>query len=338
MVSVCRPTTVADAERLIEFLARVFGTGPEADFVNPALLRWKYWEPRGDYPEPRSFVIEREGRIVAHAGVWPVTVRTGTKSERGIHIIDWAADPQAPGTGGFLLQRLAEKCDFVFAIGGSDITQSYLPKLGFRTIAEAQIWARPLHPWRQILAQQSVNLRLPLRLVRNIWWSKTPPRVIARGWAAIETSAGSEEGLAALAAERDESFFRYIQLCPVAQCRTFQILNKGRAVGFFVLAVAWEQTRVAGVWLEDSSPETWRIAFQLAQDAARKFTNTCEVVARCATEASFDGAGRAGLRLRARMPVFLLRKSGTTDPLPLQFHLSDNDAFFLGGRSAGFVT
>src|ERR1041384_1289592 len=107
-----RPSTTDDEAQLIEFLTRVFAAAPDAAFVMPSVLRWKYWAPRLDWPDPRSFVIEKGGRIVAHAGLWPVTVRTGAGTERGVHMIDWAADPQAPGVGVLLLQRLTKSYDF----------------------------------------------------------------------------------------------------------------------------------------------------------------------------------------------------------------------------------
>ena len=339
MPSVCRPTTAADEERLIDFLIRVFAADPEAPFLAPSLLRWKYWEPRADWPGPRSFVLERDGRIAAHAGIWPVTVKTGAKSERGVHMIDWASDPQAPGSGVALLQRLTKSYDFVYAVGGSDMTQSILPKFGFRNVAEALTWARPIRPWRQMLQHQSKDWRLPLRLARNIWWSAAPPRVIEPGWAAVEPDAGGAEGLAVLASERDESFFRYLRQCPAARCLTFDIVNKGRKAGFFALSVLREQTRLAGVWLERPSSENWRTAFHLAQGAALKYTGTSELVARCATQASAAAAGQAGMRLRARTPVFLFRKDFGSGALPLQFHLCDDyDALLLTGRRAGFLT
>ena len=92
MATLCRHTTAADEEALTQFLTRVFAADPEEDFVNPSLLRWKYWSPREDCLEPRSFVMERDGRILAHVGLWPVRVRTATGSERGVHAMDWAAD------------------------------------------------------------------------------------------------------------------------------------------------------------------------------------------------------------------------------------------------------
>lgn len=333
-----RPTTATDEKRLIEFLAHIFDTDAEADFVRPSLLRWKYWEPRDDFQEPRSFVIERSGRIAAHIGLWPVTVHAGAKSERGVHIIDWAADPEASGSGVFLLQRMTERFDFVYAIGGSKITQSILPKFGFRAAGEALLWARPIRPLRQILKHQGTDWRLPLRLARNAWWSSTPLRTVEPGWSAVEINVDGNKVTLATATERGESFFRYMKQCPTARCRIFRVLHNCRPAGLFVLSEVWEQTRVAGVWLEDSSQPGWRAAFQLAQDAALKLTNASEIIARSGTQDSAIGAEQAGLRLRAKIPVFSFRKDGGIGPLPLQFHLLDNDAFFLGGPSTGFAT
>jgi hypothetical protein len=338
MPFVCRHTTPADQDRLIEFLARVFSSAPEDDFVNPSLLQWKYWEPREDYLQPRSFVLERDGRIVAHAGLWPVKVCTGMKNELGIHLIDWAADPGVSGAGVFLLQRLAETCDFLYAIGGTEITLSILRTLGFRQIAEALVWARPIRPWRQILNHQSVDLRLPLRLVRNFWWSRAPRATVEDGWRALQLSEDHLNGLGVFTKERDDSFFRYIQRCPLARCLMFNVFENDHPVGCFVLSAKWEQTRFAGVWLEDTSPRAWRAVFQLAQDAALRLTSTSEIVVRGTTEACAEAAAQTGMRLRAKVPVLVQRKAGADGPLPLQFHFLDNDDFFLGGRLSGFLT
>ena len=75
--SIFRPAIEADEPRLIEFLARAFSADTRSAFLDPTLLRWKYWAPREDYPEARSFVLERNGAITAHAGIWPVSIGTG---------------------------------------------------------------------------------------------------------------------------------------------------------------------------------------------------------------------------------------------------------------------
>jgi hypothetical protein len=276
--------------------------------------------------------MEKDGRILAHVGLWPVTTRTG---ERGIHMIDWAADPQSPGVGLSLLQRLTKTYDFVYSIGGSEMTQSILPKFGFRTVADAQTWARPIRPWRQMFHHQSKGWRLPLRLARNIWWSRAPARTVPRGWATIEPGA---EGFTPLASERDASFFRYLAQCPTARCLTFHIVNDGRKAGCFALSVVGEQARLAGVWLENPSAANCLAAFQLAQDAALRCTAASELVLRCATEVGAAAAAQAGMRLRARTPVFLFRNGVAAEGLPLQFHLCDNDSVFWEEPDAGFLT
>jgi hypothetical protein len=333
----CRPTTVADEPALIALLTRVFAVDSQAPFVNPALLRWKYWEPRADYTEPRSFVMEQSGRIVAHIGLWPVTVQGEATTDRGVHLIDWAADPDASGSGVFMLHRMVPRFDFLYAIGGSDITRSILPKLGFRPVADAQLWARPLRPWRQMRNHQQVDLRLPVRFVRNLWWSQSPQKTLDSSWSAEEVS-GIDNGLARFSVERTPSFFQYVQRCPAAQFRAFRVLHNGRPAGFFMLSLVWEQARVAGAWLEDDSPSAWDAVFRLAQDCVRTLTSASEFVARCSRESSKLGAQKAGLRLRARIPIFVFRKGGNTEPVQLPFHFLDNDAVFLGGQASGFIT
>jgi hypothetical protein len=335
MAFLIRPTTLADEAQLIEFLTRMFPG--KAGLVNPSMLRWKYWDPREDWPEPRSFVGERDGRFVGHVALWPVTVRTGTKSERGVHAMDWAADPRALGAGWSLIKDLTNNYDFVYGIGGEEITRSILPKLGFRAIAEALTWARPIRPWRQMLRHQSKDWQLAPRFVRNSWWSRIPLRLVPRRWT-FEPGAASAGVLADLAVEREESFFQYLKRCPAATCLTFHIVNDGRIVGLFALLIVGEQARVAGTWLKTPSPETWRIAFHLAQDAARQHSNASEIIARCTTEAGMIGAERAGMRLRTRTPVVLFRKDGSELLPSLPFQLCDSDALFIKGQPATFLT
>lgn len=338
MSSVYRPSTIDDEGQIIEFLKRVFSADCDAAFVQPSLLRWKYWEPRPDWSDPRSFVIEKGGRIVAHAGLWPVTVRTGTGTERGVHMIDWAADPQTPGAGVVLLQRLTQRYDFVYSIGGSDMTRAILLKFGFCVSTQALTFARPLRPWQQMLQHHSKDGRLPLRLARNFWWSRLPARVLAPGWVATEAGASDVGGTAALTADRDGSFFHYLQQCPSARFLGFHVMNQGRKSGFLALAVVGKQARLAGLWLENPTAECWRTAFHLAQDAALRYSATSELVVRTADEGGAAAAAQAGMRLRRQTPVFLLRKGDRGAALPLHFQMWDNDSAFMGNSGAEFLT
>jgi len=93
MKSVLRPTTPDDLSAVSELLLRVFGAGPDAPFVQSAVMHWKYWGPRADYSAPRAYVLERDGAITAHVGLWPLELN----GIPGVHMIDWASAPEAPG-------------------------------------------------------------------------------------------------------------------------------------------------------------------------------------------------------------------------------------------------
>ncbi len=338
MPSLFRPTTPDDEKPLAEFLRKVFQSGPDAVYLDGAVLRWKYWDRRDDYPDPRSFVIEKDGHIAAHAGLWPVTLRSDGGLIRGVSLIDWASDPQALGAGVSLLQRISRTFDFVYSIGGTAMTTAIMPKLGFQAIAEAKTWARPLRPWRQMMEQRRFDYRVPARLVRNVVWSRLPATAPHRGWSLVPADSAATAKLAAAGAERSEGFFRFLDQCPGARCRLFQILNGGKAAGCIEFAFAGKQARIAGLWLDRPSPDNWRIALELAQDFALRQTDACEIIARSADPAAALGAASAGMRLRDCRPVLLHSRTTGHQKLPLQFQLVDNDNVFLSEGAADFLT
>jgi len=327
MASVFRPSTPADESELIEFLARVFSLDRSDPFLNPQMMRWKYWAPRTDITEPRSYVIERDGRIAAHAGLWPVAVR----GEKGVHMIDWASAPNIPGVGVSLLQRLLRTFDFVYSIGGSEMTMEVLPKVGFRKVAEAHTWVRPIRPFRQMLAHQTKDMRLPVRFARNLMWSRTPSRASSSGWTAVPAAAEA-------ANERDSGFFDYLNACPATRCLSFRMTKDGIKQGSFALTNVHKQARIVGVWLHQPTAANLRIAFELAQHAALQHTDACEIIARGTTQPFIEAAAAAGMRTRETFPVLFYKKGGPPDPLPLEFQVADNDCMFLEGRGPSFLT
>src|SRR5436305_5467873 len=128
----------ADRAPLTEFLLEAFRLGPAAPFVAPDLMRWKYDDPRPDWPGPRSFVWKDGDAIVAHACMCPVTYRLPSGDVSGSYLIDWAATRKSAGAGVALLRSLGRKCDALFAVGGSPDTRGILPKLGYRHIGDLQ--------------------------------------------------------------------------------------------------------------------------------------------------------------------------------------------------------
>ena len=326
MSSIFRPTTAVDRPQLVELLASAFESPPQSSLLVPAVMAWKYWEARGDWSEPRSYVLEREGVLSAHVGLWPVQFN----GIRGVQMIDWAAAQKSPGAGISLLQRLTRMFDFVYSIGGSAITRKLLPAYGFLEVAQTWIAARPLRPLRQALIHQSRNWKLPARAARNWWWSKVPPTAPAAGWSieAIEPSQVSAAGSEFF--PRTSGFFEYFLRCPAAPSRLYGLRSAGRPEGHVLLSLVRGQARISGVWLREAAEANWHAAFLMAQCAARGIPGACEIAAKGSQGASGSAAAHAGLKMLGTAPVFLLSKQKRfAPPADFQFQLIDDDGAFL---------
>jgi hypothetical protein len=328
MKSVLRPTTQDDAPEVISFLTPLL----QRESLRPDLLYWKLWAPREDYTEPRSYVLERNGRIIAHAGIWPTTLRTVGGTIRGCHLFDWAADSRALGAGVAIVQRICEMFDFIYAIGGAQITQKIIPAIGFKQVGDAWSAARPLRPLRQAISHQYKDWRTPARLVRNAVWSVIPTGARPDGWE-IQEGLGEGDGRSlSLDNLRSSGFLKYLQSCPTAQVRVFEIRKDDRNAGRFALSLLYNQVRIAGVWLNNPSLENLCIGYALAQQVARTMGSAFEIASTGSTPESERAAVSAGLRIRKHTPIYLL--SFKTSPLPtaFDFQMADTDAVF---QSAG---
>lgn len=339
-----RPTAPADAARISEFLQRAFDVGPDASFLAPAVMAWKYWDGRDDWQGPRGYVLERDDVIVAHAGIYPMTFGQG--AIRGMHMMDWASDSASPGAGLALLQKLSVLFDFIYASGGSEMTRKVLPAFGFVECARQWRAARPLRPMRQMLAHQSRGWRRGARLVRNLAWSLTMPVRISGAWSAQEVDPAtlSDRFSAVLpstarVSPRPPEFFGYLARCPVLRIRTFRMTESGLDRGHFAIGVLRGQARLSGVWLNEPDDRGWQAAYALAQHVARGLDDANELVCAGTRGASERAAKSAGLRVVGSAPVYLLNKKGK---LPLrddfQFQLADNDGAFFDHDAAAYWT
>ncbi len=345
MKSCLRPTSIEDLGPVRQFLQRAFGASPNAPFLDPAVMAWKYWGRREDWDGPRAYVLEQEGVIVAHAGIYPLTF--GGRA-RGIQMIDWASAKESPGAGVLLLRKLDAMFDFIYSIGGSEMTCKILPAYGFVEYAKQWKGARPLRPLQQILKHQSRNWKLAPRLVRNFLWTlpKASERSLQDGWKAEEIGPGGISGefcsqsmADARCSPRPPAFFEYLLRCPVMQARLYSIRDNRGPRGHFAIGVLCGQARVAGVWLQDPGREAWQAGFSLAQQTAARLEGACEIVAAGTEGDSEQGAARSGLRIIGHIPVYLLNKKGKlTLPPDFQFQLADNDGFFLDSGSDSYWT
>lgn len=296
-------------------------------------MHWKYWDRRDDWQEPRAYVLERDGAITAHAGLWPLVIGDA----RGVHMIDWASAPESPGAGLLLVQKLAAMFDFIIAIGGSDMTRTILPAYGFAEYTRQWTAARPLRPLRQILTHQHRNWKLLPRFLRNTKWA--PGSLDVTDWKAEEI-APKDVPDNAYFAPRSVAFFEYLLRCPAARLHFYSLRNAKGQQGHLILSVLHNQARLAGMWLRNMRPENARAAYTLAQKEARKLKGVNEFVAAGSGEVSECGAREAGLRfMRETTPVFLLnKKKNLILPPDFQFQLVEYDGFILDTGNVSYWT
>src|SRR5260370_6842346 len=75
MSATLRAAAPNDLRALAKFLVHVYKFEPSDFHADPQLLEWKYLCPRSSWSSSRSYLLERHGELVAHAGLCPVAFR-----------------------------------------------------------------------------------------------------------------------------------------------------------------------------------------------------------------------------------------------------------------------
>jgi hypothetical protein len=147
MIATIRATDHEDLPALPKFLVRAYKFEPSDFHFDPRLLKRKYLHPRAGWLGSRSYLFERSGKIVAHGGICPVSFRLPTgRIVSGHVIVDWAADSRMPALGVMMYRKLMQTASTSFAIGGEPDTRKILPRIGFRHVGDASIYAAWLRP------------------------------------------------------------------------------------------------------------------------------------------------------------------------------------------------
>jgi hypothetical protein len=342
MKSVLRATSPEDFEQLGSLLRAAFHAEPDDPLLERAHMDWKYWRERPDWNGSRSYVLEREHRFVAHGCAWPVELRSPTGPLRALHLIDWAADPSAPGAGALLTDRLLTLADCIISVGGSETTTRILPKLGFKPAGEFSTFARPLHPWRQFVSHQHKNGKLPVRLVRNATWRLSGGRIPSdwhsRAAAPEQIPADGRSPLRSgvHVPARSASLYRYLLTCTTARFRIYAVHRDDELEGHFCLSFVPGQARVAEVRMKNADPAAWAVAYALACREASSM-GAAEIVASSSSQIGCEALISAGYRLREAVPIMCRAAAGVA-PRAMEVEMIDGDAFFLHRRRPEYLT
>jgi hypothetical protein len=341
-------TQPSEQSALVQFLISVFDANPDAPFVNPKLMWWKYFEPCADWSGPRSMILKQGEQIVAHGGIFPFTFVTEGREVAGIHLIDWAASPSVPGAGVLLLRKVVSLTEVVLAIGGSSDTREVMPKIGFKQRGDLQVYARVIRPWGQLRACGFKGWKAPLRLARNVLWSLAPTPSLLEGWSAVGIPQFDESVSPLLQArttreftpcKRSAGMLNYMLSCPGAVFSAFLLMKAKELRGYFILSSVGGQCRVADILINSNVPADWRTAFAVATRTAAENPETCEVEAVGSIPLVSDAISHNGFHLRERCPIFLFDPKGRlADAPPLHINLLDGEGAYLNDPAHPFLT
>jgi hypothetical protein len=329
-----RPSIPADAADIVELLAAA-GLRPN---VEPEALHWKYWAQREDWPGARSFVTTRGAQILAHAALVPGSYATVSRRVRTLHLIDWAARPNAAGVGVSLMKHVARLAEALLAIGGSEQTRQILPHIGFRPCGTTEGFARVLHPMRLEGEFDAAPWKLPAKLLRRSLWRLLSPLVAPAGWSVSRIAADQTMILAEALPratpetsvfERSLGLFRYMLHCPIAPMELFALKKHNEVRGYFLLAFAPGQARIADCWVVTDEPEAWHALTQFAALQAWQHRDVAELVVWSSDAVMTRALLDNGFHRRNQQPMFL-RPSGAEEIFPrgTRVQMLDNDAAY----------
>ncbi len=336
MSSQFRATTPLDAGAISTFMQHVFGMSPEHPGLNPCQMDWKYWRPHPEWIGARGYVMERDGQIVAHGSVVPLTCLWDGQRFKLIDLIDWAAHPAHPGAGITLLKRVAKLVDGVFIAGGTDSAQRVFDSLGFRRFADANKYAVPVRPLARLMRDNEAIWKRGARLVRNVAWTVDTLNAVPPGWSAraVDRAEVTRTVFPRPAPEPDMAVFErtpesiaFLLECPITPSRFYIADLGGVTRGYFILNIAQNQCRIGDAWMDSGRAADWRALYSLALNEARLQQGVTEVVTVANTGVAREALAANGFRPRGITSLRMLLPDRC--PPAIRYQLTDNDSAYM---------
>ena len=332
------PIQASEQQDLTQFLVKSFRADPTLNSFRPEAIYWKYFADHPEWTGPRSFAVKQDGHIVAHGGVWPVSLVTPKTKVKAIHLIDWTASRSAVGAGVHLLRKVAELADMLLTIGGSQDARNLLPKLGYKCCGELRQYARVVRPWLQFRTTPEKNWKTPIKFLRNSARALTGIPSAPKGWQASKVTdfTGSIDGGAigqttsSTSPRRTAAGLNYLLGCPAARFSGFLVSQAQQLRGYFLLTRVGRQVRIVDIRMNSEDRESWQAICALATRSAAEDPETCEIVAASSIEAIGEAWLQSGFVHRRTDPIFCYdpRHLVSSGP-PLDLNLADCDLCIL---------
>lgn len=329
-----RATEPNDLPALSKFLVRAFEFEPTDFHFNPRLLEWKYLYPRANWQGSRSYIFERDGNIVAHGGVCPVSFRLPSGEVVSSHVIvDWAADSTTPGLGVMMYRKLMQTASTSFAIGGAPLTREILPRIGFRHIADAPTYAAWLRPWQEFQKRRPRTGRSLLRLLHGL---SHPVRIgTARNQPLefVPVKHFDDSIQPVLNGSRPWTFcqrtvadLNYLLQCPHLKVSAFMLMRDGLIRGYFIVARAGWEGRILDIAVDSNDVNDWSDAYAAVTKAALLDPEICRIRTLATVPFLHQALQSSGYWRQYEDPIVLYDPKGAlVNALPLSFQYGDGD-------------
>jgi Acetyltransferase (GNAT) domain len=334
MSGIFRVTEPRDLPALSSFLVRVYKFEPTDFHFAPSLLQWKYLYPRPGWQGTRTYILEKDGNIVAHAGVCPVSFRLPSgQTVSGHVIVDWAADSTLPGLGVVMYRKLMQMAMTSFAIGGEPITREILPRIGFRYIGDASVYAAWLRPWREFQTRPLTGRSL-FRLLHG-WTHRVANRSRRNQglefFPVNEFDDAIQPVLSRLKypwtyCERRVADLNYLLKCPHLKIRAFRLQRGAEIRGYFILGSAGWEGRLLDIVVDSPDINDWADAYSAVLNAARLDPKIARIRVLSTVSQLYPALRANGYWRQYNDPIVLYDPTDAlAGALPLSFQYFDGD-------------
>ncbi len=335
MIATPRALERRDISTLAEFLVRVYKFAPDDHHADPRLLEWKYLSPRSGWPGSRSYVLEKNGQIVAHCGVCPVTFQLSNGAViEATTMMDWAADPAVPGIGVSLFRKLMAMSPVSFLVGGSTATRQIALRIGFEKVGEADTFSAWLRPWREFRERDRTG-RSILRLIHGIAHPLRGPAQHGDSWE-VSQVIEFDDSLQPLlksaprrwtVCKRTLADLNYLLQCPHLETTGFLLLRQARLAGYFIVVRSDWEARVLDVSLDSDNLGDWEAAVHIITKTIRRTPATCRVRVQASFPILSKALERNGYWRQYAEPIVIHDPShALAGAFPAAFQLCDGDA------------
>ena len=195
-------------------------------------------------------------------------------------------------------------------------------------------YARPIRPLLYLTGADAPRWRLAARCVRNTLWALRAPAGAPPVQRSRPVEAGELGGApipwplprcGSAVLERSAAVMSYWLQCPATAMELHVVASGAAAEGYFVLAYAPGQARLADCWLDGDDPEAWEALVQLAVQQAARQRAVAEVAAICSEPLLAAALQPCGFHARSSRPL-LVRANGVRLPAAgIRIQMLDDD-------------